>query len=274
MRGTSTYNDRFFRIAAAVVGAYFVTEFGGEDGYFSFRRLLSREFYIEYGSSLLIAVVLIELIARVTRILDRYYDWEENAIPRAALQCLFGIVLPAMLDFFMASVYFRIFGVNILDTTYLVYALPYIIAMITMFNLYYVIHYFYRMTVRAQKAVRVEENKRPGEFFIVSKGAESYSIAAEDIAYFYIYNRQTFLYTLEKAEFILNRSLESVEKKVSRVQFFRVNRHMIINFSTLRRFVSIDGGKLQLTLEPVPLHVDTILISQRKASRFKNWLER
>lgn len=287
------YNDRFFRRILAITGAYFVTEFGGEDGYFSFSRLLTKEFYVEFGSSVVIALTLVELISWITRLLDRRYDWRRQTVLRISLQALLGVVLPGIIDFLMASIYFRVFGVNILDTTYLQYSMPYIILMITSFNLAYVVYYFYRREVQAEKSWRMQvvpagsvEESFPGpslilrdkmplkEVFIVHKGSKSISVPVEDICYFFHENDYNFLRTFAGDISLIRQSLDEVELAVSDKQFFRLNRQMIINYKAFLHFVPKPAGKLKVFLKPSAPDNLATTVSQKKSPRFKDWIDR
>src|SRR3546814_432344 len=125
----------------AFTGAYLITEFGNEKGYFTFSRLLTHEFYIEFGSSLFIALVLVELIAWLTRALDLRYGWRDQTVMRVIFQVILCIALPVLVDFLLASFYFWIFGANILDTSYMMYSMPYIASLLTIFNVYYLAYY-------------------------------------------------------------------------------------------------------------------------------------
>lgn len=257
-----------------MAAAYLITEYGGEDGYFSFQRLQTREFYIEFGSSLVIAVVLVELIAWVTRILDRHYDWQEKTALRMALQILLGIVLPALVDFTLASLYFRFFNVNILDTIYLTYAMPYIAALILLFNMYYVIYYFYLRQRGAEGTTAENAGQILRETFIVSRGTKNHVILVTKIGCFYRYADQQFLYTLEGEEFIISQSLDSLEQEVSATWFFRINRYMIVNFKTFSLFEQAGDGKLKLFLNPPLPHKMIAYVSRDRAAGFRAWVDR
>ena len=276
------YNDRGFRIFAAVIGALLATEFGGTGGILP--RLLSWRFYVEFGSSLVIALVLVELIAYVTRRLDRHYDWKTSPVPRTALQVVFGVLLPAVVDFLLAAVYFYKFGMSILeDTNYLVYSFPYIVLLILLFNLYYVVYYFIlRSTIFERRVLQLRplmwegsdaREKKTKEIFVVSSGAKNIPVPVEDIGYFCHDAGHNYLCTFEGKRYLVTWSLDKLEGQLSREQFFRVNRKMIVNHKACKHFEPARYGKLELFLEPAA-EVQPVIVSQGRARRFKEWMER
>ncbi|MCX2680969.1 LytTR family DNA-binding domain-containing protein [Galbibacter sp. EGI 63066] len=277
------YKDRGLRIFAAVAGALMATEFGGAGDILP--RLLSWRFYAEFGSSLVIALVLVELIAYVTRRLDRYYDWKKNPVPRTALQVVFGVLLPAVVDFLLAALYFRLFGMNIIeDTYYLVYAFPYIVSLILLFNLYYLVYYFILRSTIFERKVRqlrpVERNTGGGgrkrkekEVFVVSSGAKNIPVPVEGIGYFYHDQGHNYLCTFEGKRHLVTWSLNKLEGQLSRERFFRVNRKMIVNYKACKHFEPARYGKLELFLEP-EAEIQPVIVSQGRARRFKEWVER
>jgi DNA-binding LytR/AlgR family response regulator len=52
--------------------------------------------------------------------------------------------------------------------------------------------------------------------------------------------------------------------------FFRANRQFIINIKACHYFTNEENGKLALQL--IPTHKEEVVISQKRASAFKEWL--
>lgn len=269
MRGTSTYNDRLFRWGAALIGAYLVSEYRGEDGYFSLERLQSREFLIEYGSSTFIALVLVEIVSGMTYFLDRYFSWNKQFLLRSVFQLLLGVAVPAVVNFGLAAVYFFVFDVNILDTSYPTTAWPHVIVFIALFNACYV----FRQSVLRPKAKQRDKTKiAPKRASLIAyRGSTGYSIHMPDIACMYRYLDQVYVYTLESEEYLFSESLDAIEK-YSPLYFFRANRHLLVNLNTLISFTSLRNGRLLLTLDPAPRHEIATEISRDKAFLLKKRL--
>lgn len=265
-----SYNDRYFRVIAAILGAYLATEFGGVDSIFD--RLLSKWFYIEFGSSLLIAIIVIELIAFFTRWLDKRYDWIQRTVPRIGMQLVLGVAVPGIVDFMLATIYFSFFGVNIIeDTFYLVYAFPYIMLMILLFNLYYLAYYFF-IRFRQLKSIPADhptDNEK--QQFIINSGNRHVKVEVTDIAYVLHEGEFNYLYLFTGNKHLIPETLESLEEQLPSGMFFRANRQAIVNHKSCKYFKKARYGKLELYLDSILLD-EPIIISQRRAIEFKKWI--
>jgi two-component system response regulator LytT len=108
------------------------------------------------------------------------------------------------------------------------------------------------------------------ERFLVYSGDNLLSIKTKDIAYFYSEDGTSFLATHEKKRFILNESLDKIEKEINPKNFFRANRQFIVSISGIAKVSSYFNQKLLVTLNP---HNEIeLIVSKLKATEFKNWL--
>src|SRR3546814_14746578 len=69
------------------------------------------------------------------------YGWRDQTVMRVIFQVILCIALPVLVDFLLASFYFWLFGANILDTSYMMYSMPYIASLLTIFTVYYLAYY-------------------------------------------------------------------------------------------------------------------------------------
>src|SRR3546814_4856016 len=88
------------------------------------------------------------------------YGWRDQTVMRVIFQVILCIALPVLVDFLLASFYFWIFGANILDTSYMMYSMPYIASLLTIFNVYYLAYYLAKVGPGNSKTsvVRSEEH--------------------------------------------------------------------------------------------------------------------
>ncbi|MFM2387756.1 MAG: hypothetical protein RL660_2513, partial [Bacteroidota bacterium] len=77
------------------------------------------------------------------------------------------------------------------------------------------------------------------------------------------------VYTLEQKHFPVDLSLDKLMESLNPEHFFRANRHLIIQRSTVRSFATKEKSKLLLNLEPLP-PVETN-VSSEKSAEFKEW---
>ncbi|AGA77638.1 response regulator of the LytR/AlgR family [Echinicola vietnamensis DSM 17526] len=260
------YNDLYFRLIIGVMGALFISLYGTMEGFWE--HFLMPAFYVEFFSSLLITLVIIEFIYRTTVYLDKYYDWQQRPIIRLCLQFFLGVMVPGVIDFILAAVYFKVYGLNIIeDTYYVAYALPLIMAMIFIFNLYYVCHYFFLKLRSVQHAGNGKK-----QTILVQKGTKNIPLPVVQISYIERSNRHNFLTTLSGESYLISYSLEELEDLLDPRLFFRVNRQVLVHFASCRHFELGEHGKLLLYLKPA---TDTpIVVSQKRAKRFKEWMDR
>jgi DNA-binding LytR/AlgR family response regulator len=290
MNNTNRYpKDLGIRVIAATIGAYIVTQYGGDLSLLAL--LLTRDFYIEFGTTLLITFIVIQLIYTATVLLDRRFDWHQAPGQRILLQALLGVSAPTLLTFLLAALYFAWYNRNILDTNYHLYALPFIMALITMVNLYYYIRYLlaeraYYRSLQLQPAritsadtavLTTNENAPETEqltksVFIARTPTRSFPVPITEIAYFYRTNNVVYLRLFSGQDHLLAISLDTIEIQLDRREFFRVARHMIVNYAAVLDFYPESHGKLGLTLNP-PI-AEEVTVSKLLAKSFKAWMQR
>jgi len=272
------YNDLYFRIIAALLAAHCIVAFGDKETLF--QLLLDKYYYMALGSSFVIALILVSMVNFVTRKLDRFYDWKQYPVERTGLQLLAGLVLPAVVALLLAALYFKLNGLDIFKTLYLQIDYPVIVGMILLFNLYYLAYYFYlRMRMAEMAVAQVSGNTNIGsdkseikEVIIASRGAKNIPIPVEKISYIYHQDQYNFIRTSDKEDFLVTDPLDTIQQQLSPKQFFRVNRQMLVNFNSCRHFENIENQKLRLHV--LPESKEPIIISQKRAREFKDWMAR
>lgn len=320
------YNDLSVRIIASLIAAHIVTEYGGTEPWLP--RLLTKEYYIEFGTTLLITFLLVEYIYRTVLILDKLYPWGEHLLQRICLQIFLGVIIPSMGAFLMAALYFNFYGVNILALNYHLYALPFITSLITLFNVYYLIRYLLIERAVLKEGYQKDspvvtfssnghhpEKTEPGKeelskpttignrsaeslpegnmgnsesterkIFIVNTLQQSIPVRTEDICCFFrangLYYCRTFTQSISQA-YIIPQTLKEIEEVVDPLMFFRINRRMIVRFTSCVSFRSGKGKNLELIIDPA--HVDLevgkqeqpfVTVSEDRVKEFRAWIDR
>jgi len=104
---------------------------------------------------------------------------------------------------------------------------------------------------------------------MVNQGDKIIPIVIENIALFYIEDDYSFALTFELKKYILEHTLEELEK-MSGSQFFRVNRQYLVNRQAVRDVSRYFNRKLLINLKiNFP---EQILVGKLKASAFIDWL--
>jgi DNA-binding LytR/AlgR family response regulator len=118
-----------------------------------------------------------------------------------------------------------------------------------------------------------EFSKQYKSRFLVKTGEHYKSISTNDICYFYIIEKNTFLKTAEGKTFGLDFSLEQIQNVINPGKFFRINRKFIVNADLISDIVSYYSNRLLLKLENNEKN-DELVVSREKVSAFKKWMDR
>jgi DNA-binding LytR/AlgR family response regulator len=109
--------------------------------------------------------------------------------------------------------------------------------------------------------------------FLVQTGNIMHPLPVEDIAYFRIHEgKYIVITTTEKKQYLIDSTLEILEKRLDPERFYRINRQFIVSVDSIASVHAVDGSKLKLEVHPESK--DEMIISKEKASSFKGWLNR
>lgn len=107
---------------------------------------------------------------------------------------------------------------------------------------------------------------------VVRMGDRIKHVEASEIAYFYSEDKVTFIITRAGERYMVNYSLEQVEKMMNPDDFYRLNRKYIAHINAIGSIDKYFNSRLKIALKPEV--EDDVLISRTKVSDFLNWLER
>jgi two-component system, LytTR family, response regulator LytT len=106
--------------------------------------------------------------------------------------------------------------------------------------------------------------------YLVYKGENLCPVKVDDIACFYADEKATILVTLDGVSYIMNTSLNDIEKEVNPQNFYRANRQFIISIQSIKNIKNTFNYKLKIELTP-PLNKE-IIISKDNVKAFKAWI--
>jgi DNA-binding LytR/AlgR family response regulator len=115
--------------------------------------------------------------------------------------------------------------------------------------------------------LKVKEYK---DRFMVTLGNKIQSIPTNDIAYFFLEEKMTFLVTDKGARLPINYSLDLLSQVLDPHEFFRVNRQYYIAHRAIQAAHHYSTGKLKLELQPSPKEM--VFVSGDRLTPFKEWL--
>lgn len=120
--------------------------------------------------------------------------------------------------------------------------------------------------------VQIKEMK-PAEYrsrFLVKQGQKLVSIDTADIAYFYSENKYSFFVTHQNQKYIIDHTLDTIEKEISPRQFFRANRQFILSSQCVVGIHTWFNQKLKVEVRPATQ--EHVVISRDRAADFRRWL--
>jgi len=106
--------------------------------------------------------------------------------------------------------------------------------------------------------------------FSVKVGDHIKIIPIEEVELFYSEYKGTFIHTFEGRTFLLDTTLESLEKELDPTQFFRISRKYIISHTALKDIVVYSNSRLKLTLKSY--NKEEVIVSRERVGVFKEWL--
>lgn len=121
--------------------------------------------------------------------------------------------------------------------------------------------------------LQMQQWKEPASYrsrFLVKLGQKMISIDCKDVSYFYSEGGYSFLRTHDNQKFILDYTLDELERSLHPNEFFRANRQCIIS---QRCVVAIHPWLNQkLKVEIIPAADEHVVISREKSHDFKKWM--
>jgi DNA-binding LytR/AlgR family response regulator len=108
--------------------------------------------------------------------------------------------------------------------------------------------------------------------FVINIANKIKTLAVEDIAYFFVNEKNNFFSTRDGKHYPLEYSLDRLEKMVDPSDFFRVSRQFMVNIKAIQEVQVYSKSRLKLILEP-PFQED-VFVSFSKSPDFRKWLDR
>lgn len=305
------YRDFWARFFVSAFIALFLTFLGSDSLSAVF---YDKNFVPDVLAGFIVSFVVTSLINLVTSYLDIHYPWTSrtsNIITRVFYQFIAGVLIMSV--FILAYMYTYLLvirGYKKEELSFFNTEFPISVAFLIFWNLVYVGLYFYRIN-KKQKAelqslneklftlqnvttgaeilpsASAESNEETGEIesfnnedsgnekvsiLIAVSGNKNIPLPVEKIAYFYKNGNYTNLVSFKSESYLLNHSLDELMNVLDAKRFFRVNRQFIINLDACHYFTNEENGKLALSL--IPEHKDEVIVSQKRATAFKEWLNK
>lgn len=107
--------------------------------------------------------------------------------------------------------------------------------------------------------------------FMVKTGDNISSIRCEDILHF-VSEDGVVLLVIAGKRFVIDYTLDNLEEMLSPEMFFRINRKVIVNISSIKKVSSYLNSRLKIISEN--LSDEECIVSRERVGDFKSWLDR
>lgn len=253
-----------------------------------------------------ISFILVSYTQAINNFLNKKYSQHQQFQKRVTHQIMLGIILPALFTPIAISIYF--FGVMHYkpeEISFFYNEFPMSIIVIVALNLFFAAFSFFKENKVQQTALhklkeqvytlqqnnisvsndsqqptttKADEEEQATtsspakkiKTLVAVSGNKNIPITIEQIAYVMKEGNFTKLFTFQSETYLLNHALDELMKLLDDALFFRANRQCIINIKACQYFTNEENGKLALWLSPET--EDEIIISQKRAAQFKDWL--
>lgn len=121
------------------------------------------------------------------------------------------------------------------------------------------------------KSFMSSKPKETKERFLIKIGAQIKIVPINGIVCFFSENKITYLKTKEGRDYIVDLSLDEIEKSIDNLNFFRINRKYIIALDAIKEIVNYSNSRLKINLN-VSCE-EELIVSREKVTTFKQWLD-
>lgn len=280
------YNDLPIQVCGSFWISYLIDAIGRPESVFE--RITTSYFYVDLLSGFLITFLLWEYLKRVVMFLDLRFEWFKETGLRLIFQLVLGFVVPSFFSFVLTYWYMKlIWNQDIFISQWLQNEFYVVQILLAFVNFYYFTYWLYLMNGKStlsqisvqgiNKSEIINVDVQKGEGFElksavieVPKGGKNYLMPVSDMAYAYVKDNYSYIKQINNETFVTSYSLEDLYGMLDNNNFFRVNRQFIVNRKALKSYSSIENGKIEVEIDPISK--DKIIISQKRAKAFREWI--
>jgi two-component system, LytTR family, response regulator LytT len=108
------------------------------------------------------------------------------------------------------------------------------------------------------------------ERFLIKHGVQMVIVMSQDISYFYTEDGYTHLITTDGRKYIIDDTLDALQKELNPRYFFRINRSMLIKVDAIQRIEQYFNSRY--SLQVIPPYKNEVLVSRERVREFKEWI--
>jgi DNA-binding LytR/AlgR family response regulator len=107
--------------------------------------------------------------------------------------------------------------------------------------------------------------------YTISVGQHLKIVETAEISCFYTDNKATYLQNNEGRNYVMDTTLDTLEKELDTNQFFRINRQAIIQLKAIVDIIAYSNSRLKINLKN--FQTFELIVARERVKDFKNWLE-
>ena len=109
------------------------------------------------------------------------------------------------------------------------------------------------------------------ERLLIKRGQQQLSyLKTDNTAYCYADGKLCYAVDFEAKKYLLESNLSELEEQLQPANFFRINRHLLVNIEAVKKVHTWLGGSLKL--EILPTTTAETVVSRERVNGFKEWL--
>lgn len=113
-------------------------------------------------------------------------------------------------------------------------------------------------------------NTRYKERLMIKRGQQLSYIKTESLAYCFADGKLCFAVDFTGTKYLLENNLSQLEEQLNPTNFYRINRHLLVNIEAVKKVHTWLGGRLKVDVQPATT-AETI-VSRERVNGFKDWL--
>lgn len=113
-------------------------------------------------------------------------------------------------------------------------------------------------------------NIRYKERLMIKRGQQLGYVKTESLAYCFADGKLCFAVDFTGTKYLLENNLSQLEEQLNPTNFYRINRHLLVNIEAVKKVHTWLGGRLKVEVQPATT-AETI-VSRERVNGFKDWL--
>lgn len=106
--------------------------------------------------------------------------------------------------------------------------------------------------------------------FTIKIGQHLKVISTDEIECFFSENKGTYIHTFDNRNYLVETTLEVLERELDAKDFFRISRKFIISLNAIKEIVVYNNSRLKLILPSYK--EEEVIVSREKVADFKSWI--